>query len=140
MVARSGFGFFRTSRSPRSRPKPEWVPAKAIRNIGLPLSSLAGSCSKLLEFREKALRKRLRRAAMKMPMDCKFVERLIAGADAAAAQEELMHQYEHYVQPATQEEVAEAAEAEAAAEEAAAAHGDAPASGAEGDSAKEGDS
>ena len=82
----------------------------------------------------------LRRAAMKMPMDCKFVERLIAGADAAAAQEDLMHQYEHYVQPATQEEVAEAAEAEAAAEEAAAAHGDAPASGAEGDSAKEGDS
>jgi large subunit ribosomal protein L16 len=63
----------------------------------------------------------LRRAAMKMPMDCKFVERFIAGADMAAIQEELMHQYEHYVEAATPEEVAEADEAAAAAEEAAAA-------------------
>ncbi len=41
----------------------------------------------------------LRRAAMKMPMDCRFVERFIAGADAEAIQEELMHQYEHYIDP-----------------------------------------
>jgi large subunit ribosomal protein L16 len=85
----------------------------------------------------------LRRAAMKMPMDCKFVERLIAGADAAAVQEELMHQYEHYIEPAVLEEEAAAeaaaeAEAEAEAEEAAAgeqADGDAGDTG--GDSAKE---
>jgi large subunit ribosomal protein L16 len=57
----------------------------------------------------------LRRAAMKMPMDCRFVERFIAGADAEAIQEELMHQYEHYVDPAVLEAEAEAA---AAAEEA----------------------
>jgi large subunit ribosomal protein L16 len=53
----------------------------------------------------------LRRAAMKMPMDCRFVERFIAGADAEAFQEELMHQYEHYVDPAVLEAEAEAAEA-----------------------------
>ena len=64
----------------------------------------------------------LRRAAMKMPMDCKFVERFIAGADAAAAQEELMHQYEHYIDPMVLED--EAAEAEAAAEVAEAAEGE----------------
>ena len=75
----------------------------------------------------------LRRAAMKMPMDCKFVERLIAGADAAAAQEELMHQYEHYVEASVLEEEAEA---EAAAAEAAeAAEGEA----AEGESAVQSD-
>jgi len=59
----------------------------------------------------------LRRAAMKMPMDCRFVERFIAGADAQAMQEELMHQYEHYVEPAVIEAEAEAvaaAEGEAA--------------------------
>ena len=61
----------------------------------------------------------LRRAAMKMPMDCKFVERLIAGADAAAAQEELMHQYEHYVEASVLEEEAEAEAAAAEAAEAA---------------------
>ena len=48
----------------------------------------------------------LRRAAMKMPMDCKFVERFIAGADMAAIQEELMHQYEHYIEPTVLEEEA----------------------------------
>jgi large subunit ribosomal protein L16 len=58
----------------------------------------------------------LRRAAMKMPMDCRFVERFIAGADAEAAQEALMHQYEHYIDPGVIEDEAEAA---AAAEEAA---------------------
>ena len=58
----------------------------------------------------------LRRAAMKMPMDCRFVERFIAGADAEAAQEALMHQYEHYIDPTVIEDEAEAA---AAAEEAA---------------------
>jgi large subunit ribosomal protein L16 len=72
----------------------------------------------------------LRRAAMKMPMDCKFVERLIAGADAAAAQEELMHQYEHYVEASVLEEEAEAEAAAAEAAEAAegeAAEGESPA-------------
>jgi large subunit ribosomal protein L16 len=74
----------------------------------------------------------LRRAAMKMPMDCKFVERFIAGADMAAVQEQLMHQYEHYIEAPTEEEVAEAAEAaEAAAEEAEAA-GDAATDAADG--------
>src|SRR5690242_17939650 len=58
----------------------------------------------------------LRRAAMKMPMDCRFVERFIAGAEAEAAQEALMHQYEHYIDPMVAEDEAEAA---AAAEEAA---------------------
>jgi hypothetical protein len=87
----------------------------------------------------------LRRAAMKMPMDCKFVERLIAGADAAAVQEELMHQYEHYIEPAVLEEEAEAEAAAAAAEEEAAegaeAEGEtAEGEGAEGDSAKEDES
>jgi large subunit ribosomal protein L16 len=62
----------------------------------------------------------MRRAAMKMPMDCKFVERFIAGQDMAAFQEELMHQYEHYVEPTTPEELAEAAEAAEVAEEGAA--------------------
>lgn len=52
----------------------------------------------------------LRRAAMKMPMDCKFVERFIAGADMAAIQEQLMHQYEHYVEAAPEGEAAEAAQ------------------------------
>jgi large subunit ribosomal protein L16 len=81
----------------------------------------------------------LRRAAMKMPMDCKFVERLIAGADAAAVQEELMHQYEHYIEPAVLEEEAAAAEAAAEAEaEAEAAEGaEGEAGESEGDSAKE---
>jgi large subunit ribosomal protein L16 len=41
----------------------------------------------------------LRRAAMKFPMDCRFVEKVVAGAAAAAAEEELMHQYENYVEP-----------------------------------------
>jgi large subunit ribosomal protein L16 len=81
----------------------------------------------------------LRRAAMKMPMDCKFIERLIAGADAAAAQEELMHQYEHYIEPAVLEE--EAAEAEAAEAEGEAhaegEHAEGGAAKSEGDSAKE---
>jgi len=87
----------------------------------------------------------LRRAGMKMPMDCRFVERVIAGADAAAAQEELMHQYEHYIEPAVLEEEAEAEAAAAAEEEAAegaegeAAEGEAV-EGAEGDSDKEGES
>jgi hypothetical protein len=62
----------------------------------------------------------MRRAAMKMPMDCKFVERFIAGQDMAAFQEELMHQYEHYIEPTTPEEAAEAAEAAEVAEEGAA--------------------
>jgi large subunit ribosomal protein L16 len=77
----------------------------------------------------------LRRAAMKMPMDCRFVERFIAGADAVAIQEELMHQYEHYIEPAVIE-----AEAEAAAE--AAAEGEAAESEevqVEGDAAQEGE-
>lgn len=52
----------------------------------------------------------LRRAAMKMPMDCKFVERFIAGADMAAIQEQLMHQYEHYVEAAPEGEAVEAAQ------------------------------
>jgi large subunit ribosomal protein L16 len=60
----------------------------------------------------------LRRAAMKMPMDCKFVDRPSAGVDAEAMQEELMHQYENYIEPAVlEEEAAAEAEAEAAAAE-----------------------
>jgi len=73
----------------------------------------------------------LRRAAMKMPMDCKFVERFIAGADMAAFQEELMHQYEHYIEPTTPEEEAEAAEGEGAQP------GEAESKPAEGDAASE---
>ena len=77
----------------------------------------------------------LRRAAMKMPMDCRFVERFIAGADAEAIQEELMHQYEHYIDPGVIEAEAElAAEAEAAAEAAEPDEGKA-----EGDVAQEGE-
>jgi large subunit ribosomal protein L16 len=86
----------------------------------------------------------LRRAAMKMPMDCKFVDRPSAGVDAEAMQEELMHQYENYIEPAVLEEEA-AAEAEAAAEEGEAAEGDAVAESTDSESAggdtedKEGD-
>ena len=77
----------------------------------------------------------LRLAAMKMPMDCRFVERFIAGADAEAIQEELMHQYEHYIDPGVIEAEAElAAEAEAAAEAAEPDEGKA-----EGDVAQEGE-
>jgi len=79
----------------------------------------------------------LRRAAMKMPMDCRFVERFIAGADAEAIQEELMHQYEHYIDPGVIEAEAEAAAAaEAAVEGKAAESGEVPA---EGDVAQEGE-
>ncbi len=82
----------------------------------------------------------LRRAAMKFPMDCRFVEKLVAGAEEAAAAEELMHQYENYVQPEVLEEEA-AAEAEAEAGEDAAEGGEeATEAPAEGDSAEEGES
>jgi large subunit ribosomal protein L16 len=68
--------------------------------------------------RERA-QEALRRAAMKMPMDCKFVERVIVGADAAAIQAELLHQYENYVEVEVVEEteVEEGAAEEAATEE-----------------------
>jgi large subunit ribosomal protein L16 len=82
----------------------------------------------------------LRRAAMKFPMDCRFVEKLIAGAEAAAAEEELMHQYENYVEPAVLEDEA-AAEAEAeAGEEAAEGGEESTEAAAEGDTAGEGES
>jgi large subunit ribosomal protein L16 len=74
----------------------------------------------------------LRRAAMKMPMDCRFVDRPSAGVDAEAMQEELMHQYENYIEPAILEEEA-AAEAEAAAEEGETADGDAATGASESD-------
>jgi len=41
----------------------------------------------------------LRRAGMKFPMDVRFVEKLVAGAEAHAAEDALMHQYENYVEP-----------------------------------------
>ena len=68
--------------------------------------------------RERA-QEALRRAAMKMPMDCKFVERVIVGADAEAIQAELMHQYENYVEVEVVEEteVEEGAADEAATDE-----------------------
>jgi large subunit ribosomal protein L16 len=68
----------------------------------------------------------LRRAAMKFPMDCRFVEKVIAGVEAAAAEEALMHQYEHYVEAEVVEETdAEAGEAAAETTEETAADGDA---------------
>ena len=62
----------------------------------------------------EAAEEALRRAAMKMPMDCKFVDRPSAGVDAEAMQAELQAQYENYVDPTVLADEAEAAaEAEA---------------------------
>ena len=62
--------------------------------------------------RERA-QEALRRAAMKFPMDCKFVERLVAGAEAQHEMEELQHQFENYVEAQVEDEVtAETAEGE----------------------------
>jgi large subunit ribosomal protein L16 len=68
--------------------------------------------------RERA-QEAMRRAAMKMPMDCKFVERIVAGEAAIHEQELLQAQYENYVEVEVVEEteVEEAAAEEAAAEE-----------------------
>ncbi len=75
----------------------------------------------------------LRRAGMKFPMDVRFVEKIVAGADAVQAAEDLMHQYENYHET---EVIEEGAEGEEAAAEAA----DSASETSEGDDAKEGDS
>jgi len=59
--------------------------------------------------RERA-QEALRRAAMKMPMDCKFVEPIVAGAEAIAHQQELLEQYQDYHEVEIVEETAEEAE------------------------------
>ncbi len=80
----------------------------------------------------------LRRAAMKFPMDCRFVEKVVAGAAAVAAEEELMHQYENYVEP---EVFSEEAAGEAEAGEGAAEGGEeSTEAAAEGDATGEGES
>jgi large subunit ribosomal protein L16 len=66
----------------------------------------------------------MRRAAMKMPMDCKFVERLVVGADAEKFAHDLMEQYQDYHEVEVVEETAEDAEA-AESEETEATEGDA---------------
>jgi large subunit ribosomal protein L16 len=53
--------------------------------------------------RERA-QEAMRRAAMKMPMDCKFVERVVAGDEAVAAQASLQAQYENYVEVQVEDE------------------------------------
>lgn len=65
--------------------------------------------------RERA-QEAIRRAAMKMPMDCKFVERVVAGADAEAAQQELMEHYQNYHEVEVVEETAADAADETTAE------------------------
>jgi len=75
----------------------------------------------------------LRRAGMKFPMDVRFVEKIVAGADAVQAAEDLMHQYENYIETEVIEEGAE--DDEAAAEAA-----DDASKSSEGDDATEGDS
>jgi large subunit ribosomal protein L16 len=59
--------------------------------------------------RERA-QEALRRAAMKMPMDCKFVEPIVAGAEAIAHQKDLLEQYQDYHEVEIIEETAEEAE------------------------------
>ena len=49
----------------------------------------------------------IKRAAMKMPMDCKFVERLVVGAAGRAAMEQMHAEFENYVAPIEVDETAE---------------------------------
>ena len=78
----------------------------------------------------------LRRAGMKFPMDVRFVEKIVAGADAAQAAEDLMHLYENYVEPEVIEESVEGEETDEQAADDAAESSETS----EGDDAKEGDS
>src|SRR5260370_659874 len=58
VAVRSGSGYFLTNRLPRSRPRPEWVRARATPKAGSPWSSQAVSCSRWAGSRRRSPKRR----------------------------------------------------------------------------------
>jgi len=79
-AARSGSTSTRTARSPRSRPRPGWVPVRVRPSGGSRTSSRVGLMFELSYPNEATAKEALTRAIHKLPMKCRIVTREVGEA------------------------------------------------------------